>query len=347
VRQHGHPETGHEQRIRSASYALELCSFTPVAFCDWPGDLVWPPGGGGRTRLHRALDLMTCSGRMRHGSRPLATSRCSWFTVVHQPPRPGGGRPIRRRSEPPPHSHCDGSRVMNIGPRATNPPAADSRWWRGYGIRKRLTRNPRKIKRAGGLDPLHRMDEPLWFGHYFDGKRGADSQAAIRASARSWISSRSRSPCMRRKFPGIVVGDIEPTVLVEQPTGKTTSPRWVNGFRSQQARPLAFRVPRHPVPRSGARRATPSTTIACREDETARSDRRDRNYLRRHSGRTSDEAWVADARITFACSRPSRSAPDHAIIQSGRRSQHVFARIVRGQLDRTRQLLRGAHEMIA
>ena len=59
------------------------------------------------------------------------------------------------------------------------------------------------------------MDEPLWFGHYFRGRRGG--QPGCQSSV-DQILELIRGPLSvyAEEFPNIIVGDTEPTDIAEQ-----------------------------------------------------------------------------------------------------------------------------------
>jgi hypothetical protein len=129
--------------------------------------------------------------------------------------------------------------VMNVGPKSTNPPCGGLGQVEGYGIPKLAHAQSEKIKKAGGAIRYIAMDEPLWFGHYFNGKRGG--QPGCHSSI-AQILELIKEPLAvyAQEFPGLIVGDTEPTDIAEQDHWRDDLAAWVTGFRNQSGHPLAF-----------------------------------------------------------------------------------------------------------
>jgi hypothetical protein len=129
--------------------------------------------------------------------------------------------------------------VMNVGPKSTNPPCGGLGQVEGYGIPRLAMANSEKIKKAGGVIRFIAMDEPLWFGHYFKGRPGG--QPGCQSSIEQ-ILDLIKDPLRvyEEEFPGIVIGDTEPTDIAEQSRWKDDLSAWVTGFRNQTGHPLAF-----------------------------------------------------------------------------------------------------------
>jgi hypothetical protein len=129
--------------------------------------------------------------------------------------------------------------VMNVGPKATNPPCGGLGLVEGHGIPKQARAISEKVKKAGGVIHFIAMDEPLWFGHYFKGRPGG--QPGCQSSVEQ-ILDLIKDPLSvyAEEFPNIVIGDTEPTDVAEQYRWKDDVSAWVTGFRSHTGRPLAF-----------------------------------------------------------------------------------------------------------
>jgi hypothetical protein len=62
-----------------------------------------------------------------------------------------------------------------------------------------------RIQRNGGELAYVAMDEPLWYGHHFEGKNGC--QWSMERVAQDMVS---RIADLRAKFPNVQIGDVEP-----------------------------------------------------------------------------------------------------------------------------------------
>lgn len=102
-----------------------------------------------------------------------------------------------------------------------------------------------RIKSLSGKIDIIAMDEPLWFGHVarsFWRPSASVCHASIDEVAKNTAKTIAE---VRRIFPGVVVGDIEPLPNLY---GKAPVPRdylaelrrWIDAFRQQNGRPLAF-----------------------------------------------------------------------------------------------------------
>lgn len=80
------------------------------------------------------------------------------------------------------------------------------------------------------------MDEPLWFGHYYNGKNACRSTIADLAS-RVAVNTR----IYRAAFPNVTIGDIEPFPAVSaQPNWQVEYGQWVSAYASASASRLSF-----------------------------------------------------------------------------------------------------------
>ena len=129
--------------------------------------------------------------------------------------------------------------VMNVGPKATNPPCGGLGQVEGYGTPQLARANSEKIKRAGGVIRFIAMDEPLFFGHYFKGKPGGQPGCL---SSIDQMLGLIKEPLgvYQEEFPGIAIGDTEPSNIAEQSHWQDDLLAWTTGFRQTMGKPLAF-----------------------------------------------------------------------------------------------------------
>jgi hypothetical protein len=129
--------------------------------------------------------------------------------------------------------------VMNVGGK---PKPACGGWGsvEGYGPVAMHEVIARKIKKAGGSVKYIAMDEPLWFGHYYTGKPGAQPGCHLAIGDVVKLILPSLEVYMR-EFPDVIIGDIEPSnALANQPNWQRDYAAWATEFRSAVGRPLAF-----------------------------------------------------------------------------------------------------------
>src|SRR5450631_4301158 len=203
---------------------------------------IWfaPPAAPASSRLHRAVDLMDLfrtDAPWQEAASHVKVFKlyASYLSGAPQEEVDAIVSDLNRRHIP----IALEVGVMNIGPKATNPPCGGLGLVEGYGIPKVARANSDKIKRAGGTIQFIAMDEPLWFGHYFKGKPGG--QPGCQSSI-DQILDLIKAPLAvyQEEFPNIVIGDTEPTDIAEQYRWKDDVSAWVIGFRNQTGRPLAF-----------------------------------------------------------------------------------------------------------
>jgi len=129
--------------------------------------------------------------------------------------------------------------VMESAAPATHPACGGQGLVEGYGRTQLARLHVAKIKHAGGVISYIAMDEPLWFGHYFNGHRGG--QPGCHSSIPE-ILDLIRGPLAvyAEAFPGLILGDTEPTDIAEQPAWQSDLATFASGFRRQTGRPLAF-----------------------------------------------------------------------------------------------------------
>ncbi len=206
--------------------------------------------------------------------------------------------------------------VMNVGPKSTNPPCGGLGQVEGYGTPTLARAVSEKIKKAGGVIRYIAMDEPLWFGHYFNGRPGG--QPGCQSSI-DQILALIKDPlgAYLEEFPDIVVGDIEPTDIAEQNHWKDDVMAWVSGFRNQMGHPLAYMHLDIPFSRPG-------------EEGFAVEFYRYAEHLKQQNllvaigviyngtpSDTSDESWIQDAeKHIYLIEDKHGLHPDQAVIQS-------------------------------
>jgi hypothetical protein len=206
--------------------------------------------------------------------------------------------------------------VMESGPPASHPACGGQGLVEGYGRPVLARLQSEKIKRAGGVIRYIAMDEPLWYGHYFSGRRGG--QPGCHSSIPQIVDlMRAPLAVYAEAFPGVVVGDTEPTDIAEQPGWQADLTAFATAYRDLGGRPLAFMQLDIPFSRRGEERFA--------VDFYAAVDRLKRRGLIDKIGviyngtpnDPSDEAWVADAKAHIhALEDKDGLHPDQALIWS-------------------------------
>jgi hypothetical protein len=93
-----------------------------------------------------------------------------------------------------------------------------------------------RVKRLGGELSYMAMDEPLWFGHRYNGPRACRSSIADVAK-----DVARRVAAIRRIFPNVQVGDIEPFAVRGQPVDWLDEiAQWIAAYRAATGENLAF-----------------------------------------------------------------------------------------------------------
>jgi hypothetical protein len=93
-----------------------------------------------------------------------------------------------------------------------------------------------KLKRAGGTPQYIVMDEPLWFGHYYNEKNACHSSIEevaerVAANLREYL----------KVFPDLIIGDGEPfPAITNQPGWQNDYKKWLQAFRGKVGKPLSF-----------------------------------------------------------------------------------------------------------
>jgi hypothetical protein len=94
----------------------------------------------------------------------------------------------------------------------------------------------RRIKDAGGELTYITMDEPLWFGHYYDGPDACHSSIANVAERAAAIIREYRNV-----FPHVIVGDTEPyPALTKRPGWQDAYKQWLQAFQGSVGQSIGF-----------------------------------------------------------------------------------------------------------
>jgi hypothetical protein len=105
----------------------------------------------------------------------------------------------------------------------------------GYAARGTFAVAASKVKKLGGDLRYVAMDEPLWFGHRYDGRN------ACKAPIRDIAQEVARAVgILKQIFPEIEVGDIEP---IGNPTAKgwlADIAEWLRAYRDEVGEPMPF-----------------------------------------------------------------------------------------------------------
>jgi|HubBroStandDraft_6_1064221.scaffolds.fasta_scaffold00070_54 hypothetical protein len=93
-----------------------------------------------------------------------------------------------------------------------------------------------KLKRTGAEPSYIAMDEPLWFGHYYNGKNACHSSIA---SVAERVAKNLRE--YLKVFPNVTIGDGEPfPAITDQPNWKDDYKHWIEAFHAKVGKELAF-----------------------------------------------------------------------------------------------------------
>ncbi len=105
----------------------------------------------------------------------------------------------------------------------------------GYGVPEQADKIAAKVIAAGGTISFVAMDEPLFFGHFFDGLTACHSSVQNVAERVAAIIGRYRAA-----FPDVVIGDIEPAGAPMIDGWSDAFTKWVSAFRITVGTPLGF-----------------------------------------------------------------------------------------------------------
>jgi hypothetical protein len=93
-----------------------------------------------------------------------------------------------------------------------------------------------KLKRAGAEVGYIAMDEPLWFGHYYNGKNACHSSIdnvaeRVAKNLHEYL----------KLFPNAIIGDGEPfPAITDQPNWKDDYKHWIEAFHAKVGKALSF-----------------------------------------------------------------------------------------------------------
>ena len=114
-------------------------------------------------------------------------------------------------------------------------PGGCGRGIEGYTGPDHMVRIAERIKRLGGRLDYVAMDEPLWYGHHFAGPNACRlSMPALAAEIAQKIAA------MRRVFPDLRVGDIEPVGSPRVAGWVDTLMRWAREYEVATGEKMAF-----------------------------------------------------------------------------------------------------------
>jgi hypothetical protein len=92
-----------------------------------------------------------------------------------------------------------------------------------------------RVKRLGGAIAYIAMDEPLFYGHYFDGRNACHWPITqVAQDAAQNIAQ------IRAVFPRVIVGDTEPPNSIRDPNWLAATRVWIEAFHRDYGAPLAF-----------------------------------------------------------------------------------------------------------
>jgi len=179
-----------------------------------------------------------------------------------------------------------------------------------------------KLLSAGASPSVIGMDEPLFFGHYYQGKnacRSAIEDVARRAAVIVKIYTAA--------FPNLIAGDAEPfPAISDQPGWQADYAKWVQAFRRESGTPLSHTEidinwgDPH-LSRPGAPNVADAGAIAALSRSVAQVLRANglavgMFYTGFGGGPLTDAKWVAQARQHMDAVEGSGINPDHVIITS-------------------------------
>jgi hypothetical protein len=106
----------------------------------------------------------------------------------------------------------------------------------GYYATDQVAALAAKLKRAGAEVGYIAMDEPLWFGHYYNGKNACHSSIdnvaeRVAKNLHEYL----------KVFPNAIIGDGEPfPAITDQPNWKDDYKHWIEAFHTKVGKELAF-----------------------------------------------------------------------------------------------------------
>jgi hypothetical protein len=91
------------------------------------------------------------------------------------------------------------------------------------------------VKALGGLPTYYDMDEPLYYGHYYQGVNACQSDLSTIAQD---IAEKVKQ--VRAMFPDVKIGESEPLIAVVNQDGITGLEKWLEAYRRAVGEPLGF-----------------------------------------------------------------------------------------------------------
>lgn len=98
-----------------------------------------------------------------------------------------------------------------------------------------ITRMANRVQRLGGRLDYAAMDEPYWFAHIYSGPRSCHWSAAQIAK-----NAMASYDALRKVFPAIAIGDIEPVSQIADGNLLDQYATWINVWREKTRSKLAF-----------------------------------------------------------------------------------------------------------
>ncbi|MFO0996676.1 MAG: hypothetical protein U1F33_08315 [Alphaproteobacteria bacterium] len=105
----------------------------------------------------------------------------------------------------------------------------------GHGTATMMESVAERVRRLGGELRYVAMDEPLWFGHRYAGPNAC--KFSVEAVARDVAG---KVAAIRKIFPQVQVGDIEPVASPEVPDWVDQVMDWTKAYEAAAGEPLAF-----------------------------------------------------------------------------------------------------------
>jgi hypothetical protein len=91
----------------------------------------------------------------------------------------------------------------------------------------------KRFKGLGGKVVYYTMDEPLWYGHFFNGANACNSSIEELSAD---VADKIRQ--VREQFPAAEIGDVEPMGVVK--SGLADLEQWLDAFQRATGKPLSF-----------------------------------------------------------------------------------------------------------
>ena len=162
-----------------------------------------------------------------------------------------------------------------------------------------------KIRSNGGVLRYIALDEPLYFGHIYNGPGACRwSIQEVAANAQPSLN------IIRAAFPDVLIGSVEPVPAFGAPDWLATYAAWMDAFQAAAGRPLAF------FHADTGFASSWLTDVAALRAETSR---RSIPFGVIYDGLQPDAtnaAWLTHADQMAAANELENGLPDHAIFQS-------------------------------